>query len=222
MASRRGEGQDAEQRMLGAVPGVPALGRGPAPSEKYSRHEYDHPAAGWGAARSVGKVLERAGERLEAFRALFVMNHENGGFDCPGCAWPDDPSGLRLDICENGIKHVTWELAPAKVDRGFFAAHTVSELAGWSDYDLEAAGRLAEPMSYDPTSDKYVPISWEAAFEQVGSTLRGLESPHQASFYTSGRLSNEATFLYQLWVREFGTNNLPDCSNSATRRAVAH
>ena len=91
--------------------------------------------------------------------------------------------------------------------------HTVSELAGWSDYALEAAGRLAEPLRYDASSDRYVPISWEEAFALVGSTLRGLDSPHQASFYTSGRLSNEATFLYQLWVREFGTNNLPDCSN---------
>jgi molybdopterin-dependent oxidoreductase alpha subunit len=198
--------------MLGAVPGVPALGRGPVPGD-YSRHDYHHPAAGWGAARSVAHVLERAGQPLEGFHALFVMNHQDGGFDCPGCAWPDDPSGLRLDICENGTKHVAWELAPAKADREFFAAHTVSELAGWSDYDLEAAGRLAEPMRYDPASDKYQPISWEDAFTLVGSTLSGLDSPHQASFYTSGRLSNEATFLYQLWVREFGTNNLPDCSN---------
>jgi molybdopterin-dependent oxidoreductase alpha subunit len=205
--------QDAEQRMLGAVPGAPALGRGPAPDGQYSRHAYHHPAAGWGASRSVGEVLERAGEPLEGFRALFVMNHEDGGFDCPGCAWPDDPTGLHLDICENGVKHATWELAPAKADREFFAAHTVSELAAWSDYDLEAVGRLAEPMSYDATSDRYEPISWEEAFALVGGTLRGLESPHQASFYTSGRLSNEATFLYQLWVREFGTNNLPDCSN---------
>src|ERR671918_909599 len=141
------------------------------------------------------------------------MNHQDGGFDCPGCAWPDDPDGLRLDICENGVKHVTWELAPAKADRKFFADHTVSEGAGWSDYALEGGGRLAEPMSYDPASDKYEPISWEDAFALVGETLRGLESPHQASFDTSGRLSNEATFLYQLWVREFGTNNLPDCSN---------
>jgi molybdopterin-dependent oxidoreductase alpha subunit len=199
--------------MLGAVPGTPALGRGPAPDGDYARHEYHHPAAGWGASRSVAKVLERAGEPLEGFRALFVMNHEDGGFDCPGCAWPDDPSGLRLDICENGVKHAAWELAPAKADGEFFAAHTVSELAGWSDYDLEAVGRLAEPMSYDPASDKYEPISWEDAFALVGRALRGLASPHEASFYTSGRLSNEATFLYQLWVREFGTNNLPDCSN---------
>ncbi len=205
--------EDAEERRLGAVAGVPALGRGPDTDGEYSRHEYDHPAAGWGAARSVGRVMERAGEPLEGFRALFVMNHEDGGFDCPGCAWPDDPSGLHLDICENGVKHVTWELAPAKANREFFAGHTVSELAGWSDYDLEAAGRLAEPMSYDAASDRYEPISWEDAFALVGETLHGLASPHEASFYTSGRLSNEATFLYQLWVREFGTNNLPDCSN---------
>jgi molybdopterin-dependent oxidoreductase alpha subunit len=141
------------------------------------------------------------------------MNHEDGGFDCPGCAWPDDPNGLHLDICENGVKHVTWELAPAKADREFFAAHAVGELAGWSDYDLEAVGRLAEPMSYDPTSDRYEPISWQEGFALVGDELRGLASPYEAAFYTSGRLSNEATFLYQLWVREFGTNNLPDCSN---------
>jgi molybdopterin-dependent oxidoreductase alpha subunit len=210
---QRDTSQDAEQRMLGAVPGVPALGRGPAPDGTYSRHEYHHPAAGWGAARSVGKVLERAGETREGVRALFVMNHEDGGFDCPGCAWPDDPTGLRLDICENGVKHATWELTPAKADGEFFAAHTVGELAEWSDYDLEAVGRLAEPLRYDPASDRYVPISWEDAFALIGGTLRGLQSPDQASFYTSGRLSNEATFLYQLWVREFGTNNLPDCSN---------
>jgi molybdopterin-dependent oxidoreductase alpha subunit len=195
------------------VPGRPAAGGGPAPEGGFSRHDYDHPAAGWGAARSVSRVLEHAGEPLEGFRALFVMNHEDGGFDCPGCAWPDDPDGLRLDLCENGVKHVTWELAPARADAAFFAAHTVTELAGWSDHDLEAVGRLAEPLSYDPATDKYQPISWPDAFALVGRALRGLDSPHQAAFYTSGRLSNEATFLYQLWVREFGTNNLPDCSN---------
>src|SRR5689334_24902870 len=145
----------ADRRMLGDVPGELALGRGPAPDGGYSRHEYDHPAAGWGAAESVGRVLERAGEPTEGFRALFVMNHEAGGFDCPGCAWPDDPNGLHLDLCENGVKHVTWELERAKADAGFFAAHTVSELAGWSDYDLEAVGRLAEPLSYNPATDKY-------------------------------------------------------------------
>jgi molybdopterin-dependent oxidoreductase alpha subunit len=204
---------DAERRMLGTTPGAQALGRGPIPSGEYARHEYDHPAAGWGAARSVANVLRHAGEPVSGFLALFVMNQEDGGFDCPGCAWPDDPDGLHLDICENGVKHVTWELAEAKADADFFAAHTVSELAGWTDYDLEAVGRLAEPLTYDPATDKYEPISWDDAFTMVGNELRALENPDQASFYTSGRLSNEATFLYQLWVREFGTNNLPDCSN---------
>ena len=141
------------------------------------------------------------------------MNDENGGFDGPGCAWPDDRHGLHLDICENGIKHVTWEMTRKRVDRDFFAAHTVAELSSWTDFALEDQGRLTEPMSYDAASDTYVPISWGEAFALVGSALRNLDSPHQASFYTSGRLSNEATFLYQLWVREFGTNNLPDCSN---------
>src|ERR1700756_4905586 len=107
MASQTDRAPGAEQRRLGGSPDEPALGRGPTAGNEYSRHEYDHPAAGWGAARSVARVLERAGEPAEGVRAIFVMNHENGGFDCPGCAWPDDPDGLRLDICENGVKHGT-------------------------------------------------------------------------------------------------------------------
>jgi anaerobic selenocysteine-containing dehydrogenase len=180
MSSRSENSDDAAQRMLGAVPGALALGRGPVPNGGFSRHDYHHPAAGWGAAGSVARVLEKAGDPIDGFHALLVMNHEDGGFDCPGCAWPDDPNGLRLDICENGVKHVTWELSRKHVGGEFFAAHTVSELAGWSDYELEAEGRLAEPMSYDAASDTYVPVSWEDAFELVGSTLRGLESPDEA------------------------------------------
>ena len=213
MSSAGNESSEVQDRMMGSVPGVEALGRGPVPDGGFSRHEYDHPAAGWGAARSVGHVLEERGIPVEGVRGMLVMNHEDGGFDCPGCAWPDDPSGLRLDICENGIKHMTWELARDTVGSDFFAAHTVTELASWTDYDLEDTGRLAEPMRYDATVDKYVPVSWEEAFQLAGTALRGLDSPHEAAFYTSGRLSNEATFLYQLWAREFGTNNLPDCSN---------
>jgi len=200
--------------MLRGVPGEPALGRGPATNGGAKRRDYHHPSAGWGAARSAGRVVVKAREPVEAPRALLKMNHENGGFDCPGCAWPDDVKGsLRLDICENGIKHVTWELTRKRVGREFFAAHTVTELAGWSDFALENAGRLTEPMIYDAATDHYLPIEWDDAFRLVGDTLRGLESPNQASFYTSGRLGNEGTFLYQLWVREYGTNNLPDCSN---------
>ncbi|MFD7292973.1 FdhF/YdeP family oxidoreductase [Streptomyces sp. NPDC059897] len=186
---------------------------GPEPEGRPDFSQYHHPAAGWGAAKSVTRFLVRERELLDGPRAILKMNHENGGFDCPGCAWPDDRKGLHLDICENGIKHVTWEMTRKRVGREFFARHSVSELSGWSDFALEDQGRLTEPMSYDPESDHYVPISWKDAFELVGRTLRDLHNPNQASFYTSGRLGNEATFLYQLWAREFGTNNLPDCSN---------
>ncbi|HWK30409.1 MAG TPA: FdhF/YdeP family oxidoreductase, partial [Solirubrobacter sp.] len=199
--------------LLGAVAGEPARGRGPVSDQPPARAEYHHPAAGWGAAKSVTKVLAETREPVAGPRAIVKMNHENGGFDCPGCAWADDTKGLRLDICENGIKHVTWELTRKHVGRDLFAQHTVSELATWTDYELEVQGRLSEPLVYDEATDRYVPIAWEDAFALVGSTLRGLASPHEAAFYTSGRLGNEATFLYQLWVREFGTNNLPDCSN---------
>ncbi|MFG2815979.1 FdhF/YdeP family oxidoreductase [Streptomyces sp. NPDC048410] len=174
---------------------------------------YHHPAAGWGAAKSVTRFLIRERELLEGPKAIQKMNHEGKGFDCPGCAWPDDLKGLKLDICENGIKHVTWEMTHKRVGPAFFAAHTVSELATWSDAALEDQGRLTHPMRYDADTDTYVPISWQDAFALVGSTLRGLDSPDQASYYTSGRLGNEATFLYQLMARELGTNNLPDCSN---------
>jgi molybdopterin-dependent oxidoreductase alpha subunit len=199
--------------MLGQTPGTEAVGRGPADGKPPSRSDYHHPAAAWGAARSVGRVLVKAREPVGGARAILRMNHEDKGFDCPGCAWPDDPNGLHLDICENGIKHVTWEMTRKRVGAEFFAAHTVTELEGWSDYALEDAGRLTEPLAYDAASDRYVPIEWPDAFALVGETLRGLASPGEASFYTSGRLGNEATFLYQLWVRELGTNNLPDCSN---------
>jgi molybdopterin-dependent oxidoreductase alpha subunit len=195
------------------APGVAARGRGPNRKGDISQEDDKAPSAGWGAARSVMRVVAKTREPVRGPLAIMKMNHESGGFDCPGCAWPDDIKGLHLDICENGIKHVTWEMTRKKVGREFFAAHTVTELSDWPDYALEDQGRLTEPMVYDEATDLYVPISWPEAFALVGQTLRGLDSPDQAAFYTSGRLNNEATFLYQLWVREFGTNNLPDCSN---------
>ncbi|MBU9766812.1 FdhF/YdeP family oxidoreductase [Mycobacterium sp. TNTM28] len=176
-------------------------------------HPYHHPAAGWGAAKSVGELLIEERELVDGPRAIMKMNHEDGGFDCPGCAWPDDRKGLKLDICENGIKHVTWEMTHKRVGPEFFARHTVSELATWSDFALEDQGRLTEPMLYNPETDHYEPISWDDAFALVGQALNSLGDPNRAAFYTSGRLGNEATFLYQLMARELGTNNLPDCSN---------
>ncbi|MFC4127735.1 FdhF/YdeP family oxidoreductase [Nocardia rhizosphaerae] len=175
---------------------------------------YHHPAAGWGAAKSVTEfMIGKEREPILGPRAIMKMNHENSGFDCPGCAWPDSIKGIHLDICENGIKHVTWEMTHKRVGPEFFAAHSVRELTTWSEFDLENQGRLTEPMVYDPETDHYVPISWADAFELAGKALRELADPNQASFYTSGRLGNEATFLYQLMARELGTNNLPDCSN---------
>ncbi|MFJ7244163.1 FdhF/YdeP family oxidoreductase [Kitasatospora sp. NPDC098652] len=195
----------------GARPEPEEVGPAPAAPPRYA--PYHHPAAGWGAAKSVTRFLAREGAYLDGPRAVMRMNHENTGFDCPGCAWPDDTKGLHLDICENGIKHVTWEMTRKRVGREFFAAHSVTELSGWSDFALEDQGRLTEPMVYDPDTDHYVPIGWKDAFALVGRTLRGLDDPNRAAFYTSGRLGNEATFLYQLMARELGTNNLPDCSN---------
>ncbi|MFE3127981.1 FdhF/YdeP family oxidoreductase [Streptomyces hydrogenans] len=187
---------------------------GPVPDGEPEVRPYHHPAAGWGAAKSVTRFMLREGALpVDGPRAIMKMNHERTGFDCPGCAWPDGTKGLHLDICENGIKHVTWEMTRKRVGREFFAAHTVTEPAGWTDHALENEGRLTEPVVYDPDTDHYVPIAWKDAFELVGRALRELDDPNQASFYTSGRLGNEATFLYQLLARELGTNNLPDCSN---------
>src|SRR3954470_13340378 len=177
-------------------PGRPAVGRGPNVGGEFSQEDYHHPSAGWGAARSVAKVLTDSRELVAGTRAIQRMNHENGGFDCPGCAWPDDRKGLKLDICESGIKHATWGLTPKRATPELFAEHTVTELSLLADYALEAAGRLTQPMRYDAASDRYVPVSWDEAFEMVGRHLRSLSSQNQAAFYTSGRLSNEATFLY--------------------------
>lgn len=199
-------------RVPGLLPDVPRQGGyGPAVDGDWSSSPYHHAAAAWGAAKSVGTILFQQRELIRGTHSMFVMNHPTG-YDCPGCAWPDDKK-LTLDFCENGVKHVTWEMTPKRVTREFFEQHTVTELSDWTDFDLENEGRLTEPMVYDAATDKYVPIGWGDAFALVGDALRGLASPNEASFYTSGRLSNEATFLYQLMAREYGTNNLPDCSN---------
>lgn len=208
------EEQGRQGLAFGLLPAEPRQGGyGPRTDRPWSRKPYRHPAAGWGAAASVGRVVLRERELVAGPLAMLKMNHPISGYDCPGCAWPDDLGNLKLDICENGVKHVTWEMTRKRVDRAFFSAHTVSELADWTDFDLEDQGRLTEPMTYDSETDRYVPISWDDAFALIGDELRELASPDEAAFYTSGRLSNEATFLYQLMVREYGTNNLPDCSN---------
>lgn len=173
---------------------------------------YTGPAGGWGALRSVASAWIGSGNALKNIRAMLRTN-QNGGFDCPGCAWGDSPEAGAVKFCENGAKAVNWEATRRRVDAAFFARHSLSQLREQSDYWLEYQGRLTEPMRYDSASNRYLPISWDDAFTLIAKHLNGLASPDQAAFYTSGRTSNEAAFLYQLFVRSFGTNNFPDCSN---------
>ncbi|WP_312172497.1 FdhF/YdeP family oxidoreductase [Stutzerimonas kunmingensis] len=173
---------------------------------------YAGPAGGWGALRSVASAWLGSGNALKNIRAMLRTN-QNGGFDCPGCAWGDSPEAGAVKFCENGAKAVNWEATRRRVDAAFFARHSVSQLRQQSDYWLEYQGRLSEPVRYDVASDRYLPISWDDAFALIAHHLNSLDSPHQAAFYTSGRASNEAAYLYQLFGRSFGTNNFPDCSN---------
>jgi formate dehydrogenase major subunit len=173
---------------------------------------YDHPAGGWGAAAATAKILLEQSVVTKGSRALLSMN-QPGGFKCPSCAFPDAECKKTLDFCENGAKALAFEATKFRVTREFFEQHTVSELMEQSDYWLEMQGRLTEPMRYDAGSDRYVPCDWDEAFALIGRHLIALESPHEAEFYTSGRTPNEAAFLYSIFVREFGTNNFPDCSN---------
>ena len=173
---------------------------------------YKGPAAGWGALKSLSRYWFDSKQPFKNLRAMLKTN-QNGGFDCPGCAWGDSPEDGRIKFCENGAKAVNWEATTRRVDPDFFARHSVSQLREQSDYWLEYQGRLTHPMCYDAATDHYVPISWDQAFALAAAHYKNLSSPNEAVFYTSGRASNEAAFLYQLFGRSFGTNNFPDCSN---------
>ncbi|MBS7545308.1 FdhF/YdeP family oxidoreductase [Ancylobacter oerskovii] len=173
---------------------------------------YHSPAGGWGALKAMGTALVEQDIPLSGMELLSHMN-QPGGFDCPGCGWADPKHTSPFEYCENGGKAVAWEATAKRCTPDFFAAHTVSELEQMSDFELEMEGRLTHPMRYDSVGDKYEPVSWEEAFALVARHLDALPDPNMAEFYTSGRASNEAAFLYQLFAREFGTNNFPDCSN---------
>ncbi|KAF1042495.1 FdhF/YdeP family oxidoreductase [Xylophilus sp.] len=175
-------------------------------------HFYQGPAGGWGALNSVKNALLRQDIPIKGARTLLSANQPDG-FDCPGCAWPDRNHASTFEFCENGVKAVAAEATARRAGPELFARHSVSELVGKSDFWLEDQGRLTHPMVYDAASDHYRPIGWDDAFALIARHLNALPDPNQAIFYTSGRASNEAAFLYQLFVREFGTNNFPDCSN---------
>ncbi|ADI11100.1 formate dehydrogenase [Streptomyces bingchenggensis BCW-1] len=171
-----------------------------------------HAAAGLPAIGHTLRIAQRQmGVRRTAL-TLLKVNQKNG-FDCPGCAWPEGDKRHKAEFCENGAKAVAEEATLRRVTPDFFAAHPVADLATRSGYWLGQQGRLTQPMYLPEGAESYEPVTWERAFDIIAEELTALASPDEAVFYTSGRTSNEAAFLYQLFAREFGTNNLPDCSN---------
>jgi len=180
-------------------------------TERVTIKPYESPAGGWGSAKSLTEILLR--EQIPLSGASMLM-HQNkpDGFMCVSCAWAKPGKPSVFEYCENGAKATAWEITRKRVTRDFFAKHTVTELLGWRDYDLEEEGRLTEPMRWDPATDKYVPVSWDAAFAEIGAELKVCE-PKSTVFYASGRASLETSYMWGLLARLYGNNNLPDSSN---------
>ena len=173
----------------------------------------EHEAAG---VKAVLVSMQRGVDQMGPMRTAAALTRLNqrDGFDCPGCAWPEEHGGRKLaEFCENGAKAVAEEATRRRVTPEFFARHSVVDLAGQPEYWLSQQGRLTHPMVLTPGDTHYRPIDWDDAYRLIADHLHAFASPDEALFYTSGRTSNEAAFLYQLFVRSFGTNNLPDCSN---------
>jgi len=174
--------------------------------------DYKGPAGGWGALKAVALALKDQQVIARGAHALLNQNKPDG-FDCPSCAWPDPKHTASFEFCENGAKAVAWEATTKKIGPDFFREHTLGELWTRSDYWLEDQGRLTDPLRYNRDTDHFEVVGWDEAFAEIGERLNALDHPDQGEFYTSGRASNEAAFLYQLFVRLYGTNNFPDCSN---------
>lgn len=173
-----------------------------------------HKAVGIPAIVSSVKQMLTYMQAKDAWKAAFALN-QKGGFDCPGCAWPDpdDERSQLGEYCENGIKAIAEEAQKKQVTADFFTQHSVQEIGSWTDFEIGKKGRLTQPMYLQEGATHYTPVSWDEAFDIIATELRNMQSPDEAVFYTSGRTSNEAAFLYQLFARMIGTNNLPDCSN---------
>ncbi|EIM76488.1 oxidoreductase alpha (molybdopterin) subunit [Nitritalea halalkaliphila LW7] len=186
------------------------------PPEKFEKIRLEKPstsAAGFmGVKVAIEHVVSEMG--VGGLATLFKLNQKNG-FDCPGCAWPDpdEKRSFLAEYCENGAKAVAEEATLKRADPEFFKKHSVHALTQWTDYELGKSGRITHPMILRPGASHYEPIQWDEAFQLIADKLKSLPSPDRAIFYTSGRASNEAAFLYQLMIRMYGTNNMPDCSN---------
>jgi len=175
---------------------------------------FQHNAAGITAVVSSFKQMLKYMTVTDALKAATALN-QKGGIDCPGCAWPDpdDERSSLGEYCENGIKAIAEEAQKKKLTAEFFRKHDVEEIGSWTDFEIGKQGRLTQPMILHEGAKYYQPVAWEDAFEIIANEIKNLSAPDEAVFYTSGRTSNEAAFLYQLFVRMMGTNNLPDCSN---------
>ncbi len=178
---------------------------------KRDHAEYSGPAGGWGSVSEIAKTI---GQEQNPLSGPLVLSKQNkpDGFACVSCAWAKPAKPHTAEFCENGAKATLWELTTRRATPAFFAAHTLASLEHWSDHELEEQGRLTEPMRWDAASDKYLPISWDAAYAEIGRELNAM-APNEAVFYASGRAGLEAAYLYQLLARIYGTNNIPDCSN---------
>ncbi len=179
--------------------------------EEGSQAEYGGPEGGYGSLKSVGEILLRERVPAKAGQALALQNKPQG-YMCVSCAWAKPARPHPAEFCENGAKATAWEITAKRADQTFFAEHTLTELETWRDHDLEVAGRLTHPMRWDPASDRYMPVSWEIAFQEIGRELKAM-APREAVFYTSGRASLETSYMYQLFARIYGSNHLPDSSN---------
>ncbi len=173
--------------------------------------ERSHPSGGWGSLGAVSAILLKEGVALSA-PAVLRQQNKPGGFACVSCAWAKPAHPHPAEFCENGAKATAWEITSKTVDVDFFADHSVASLRTWSDHDLEAIGRLTVPMRWDASTDRYAEVEWNDAFAEIGRELQQLE-PESVVFYTSGRASLETSYLYQLFARLYGCNNLPDSSN---------
>jgi molybdopterin-dependent oxidoreductase alpha subunit len=172
---------------------------------------YVGPAGGWGSARSVAEILHREKVVLRGVPTLAKQNKPSG-FACVSCSYAKSGHPRVFEFCDNGAKATAWEITPKRTDPAFFAAHTLTELESWSDYQLEEHGRLTTPMRWNAATDKYEPVAWSQAFADIGHELRAL-NPNAVVLYTSGRAALETSYLFQLFARMLGTNNLPDSSN---------
>ncbi|WP_458096449.1 FdhF/YdeP family oxidoreductase [Roseomonas sp. WA12] len=180
-------------------------------SRPVSTKPYSGPAGGWGSVRSVETRLLRE-ERIATGNAVLLRQNKPAGYSCVSCSWAKPRDPLPFEYCENGAKATAWEITRKRVPVEFFEQHTITDLLSWSDHDLEKIGRLTHPMRLDRARDRWVPVAWDDAFREIGAELRGMD-PKRTVFYASGRASLETSYMYGLFARLYGHNNLPDSSN---------